>query len=1154
MQSFFPKFFLILVSLVMFVPVSLASTAPEATDLARIVDQGVPARIQGLLNHRTLSMRNDGAKSIQQARLAGEKAPGELNAIVMMCDFSDSLLYGRHGSVPGDFPLPQQSEIYYSAHDSVFFDHLFGDVADYYEDVSAGAFSFNYSIHSRVVNLPRPMSYYGNHSDNGEQPISLAADVVDSLDGEIDFSLYDTYILIHAGAGEETDILGNSPEQIYSNYLDEDDFQRAFEDGELEFPFLPSDDFAPDTGVNQVLILPECEYQDKVGESGGFFGSLGVYCFEVGLRLGMLSLSDFTPSGQPDSQGIGEFGIMGYGLFVGMGWIPPHPCAFNKLLMGWLDPQDIDPLVDGEYTITPCEMTSDPTAALRVGISGQEYWLLAYRLQDPDGNRIFSFPGDLNDNNIPDFYDADAANGLGIPESKFDPATDTRERLLGAEWDFFMSENSARGPKDKGAGSGIYIWHIDEGVIQSVFGMSSNLFNADASHKSVDLEEADGIQDLDSREPSPFILGGDDDSFRGEGNSVFGPESLPSTVSANGARTNILFENISNVVLDYQAFISRIDYEPTPPDTLWGYEYADALTFNLKTEGAVGAGPEISARREFPAGTNLRGSHVLLADLGGDGATAEVIVSSSEGEVFVFDSNLDEFIVPDSNPAALDPFAVGTYNNIPVVWNQPAAAGDFDGDGQGAEVVLTGPRGLYVFTGDGGQLIPDPTNAGLVVSTESCTLPPVLIPRDRTSEFNESESVDACVVFNESGETYLRLYHGVSAEMSLEFSLGSVNVSAPPVYSWNQLALAVHDSDSGESRLVFCDVDANQVPGSEQMVSLDLAIQPGFFPIQFGLVNPADGDSSTRYAIVPGVQGGAQTLFFDDEFVQVLPPIVWDESVGVDSPLAPGGSFVGDGVLCRASINGDYFDGWPQRPGNSFTLTDGFSLGGPLVVDLPGEPTPLRQIIFPASDGRIFGMGLMGEYVPGWPVAGPATCAGTPAVGLVTGTQSSDLVALGTFPRITGMNDDGSQLETTDISTLVVWSEVAGTEALWPMWGGSPWRNGSWKMSDWSGPPLAADGDGLVPGSHICYPSPLGEGPLNVRAMVRESSRVRAFVYNLEGEEIVASSWRSVASAAPFTISLQLDNIASGMYLCRLVTKSDTGQEDVSVKTFAVER
>ncbi len=1157
MQSRLSKVFLISTIIMTLAAVSTAWAEARPENLHSMIEQGVPVRLQNLLDFRTLKMRDDGASALQRARLAGQKAPASLNAIVLMCDFSDSLMFGRHGSVPGEFPPPMQSEIYYDAHDSIFYSHLLGDVADYYQDVSGGQFTFNYTIHPRVVNLPNTMGFYGNHAENGEQTIRLAADVVDSLDSEIDFSLYDTYILVHAGAGEETDILGNSPEQIYSNFVDEDDFQQAFEDGDLEFPWLPSEDFGPDEGINQVLILPECEYQDPVGGFGGFFGSLGVYCFEVGLRLGMLSLSDFTPGGRPDSQGIGEFGLMGYGLFVGMGWIPPHPCAFNKLLMGWLDPVEVDAMVAGQHFLTPCEMPSDPEAALRVGISGQEYWLLAYRLQDPDGNRIFSFPGDLNGNNTPDFWDDDAVDAEGNPThdgrplfgvSKFDPETDIRERLSGAEWDFFMSENSARGPKEKGAGSGLYIWHIDEGVIQDVFGMSSNLFNADPAHKSVDLEEADGIQDLDSREPSAYILGGDDDSFRGEDNSIFGPESLPNTATSGGARTNVLFRDISYVVNDSMAFIARIDDRVSPPDTTWGFTYADTMFFNLETVSGSGAGPQVAARLELPGQVNLRGSHLLLANLDPDDDLDEIILTGQEGEIFVFDGDLREYLDHDGDPDTIEPFAIGTFNSVGTIWNQPASAGDFDGDGLQAEIVLTGPSGLYVFKADGSGLIANPTNNGLAVQTESCSLPPVLVPLSRGADFHETLPVDACIVVQEAGQSYLRLYHGATAQMSQEFLLGAVQVNSSPVYFQNQLVVAVHDSLSGESSLVFCDLE------NQNMTGVDLEIRPGPFPLQVGLIDPTQGRSSAHFAIVPGVNGQAETLIFAGESTSVEGSFVWDEGLPVRSPLAPGGAYVGQGLLGRITSNGSWFDGWPRRPFNTFEDADVNMAGCPLVVNLPGEPTPLRQLLFPVADGRIFGMGLKGESVPGWPLAGPGSSAGTPAVGRVRGGLGSDLVAAGTFGRITGLDEENNVLDTEDISTLVIWSDAADDNPLWPMWGGSPWRNGDWNMNQWTNPITIAPGSGLVSGSHICYPSPLGSGPLHIRASVRGASQVMAAVYNLEGEEIASSDWQEAVAVDPFTITFQLDDMVSGMYLCRVVARSAAGELDSSVIPFAVER
>lgn len=1132
----------------------LAASSPEMAQVGERVfsgsEAGMSSRIQDLLDYRTLGVRDDGSSRLQKMRLAGEKAPASLNAILLMCDFSDSLMLGRYGQVPGDFPPPMQSEIYYAAHDSVFFDHLIQDVADYYDNVSGGAFSLNFTIHPRVVNLPNPMGFYGNHPTEGEQPILMAAAVVDSLDSEIDFSPYDTVILIHAGAGEETDILGNSPEQIYSTYLDPDDFAEAHEDSLIEFPYLPTDTHPDGEGITHVLVLPECEYQDRVDNFGGRFGSLGVYCFEVGLRLGMLSLSDFTPGGRPDSQGIGEFGLMGYGLFVGMGWIPPHPCAYNKQLMGWLSPQELTAGDAREYFLTPSEQSADPQAAIRVDLTGQEYWLLAYRMQDPDGNRIFTHPGDLNGNNIPDFFDDDSEYGNGIPTGFFDPDTDTRERLLDCEWDFFMSENSARLPYVKGAGSGVYIWHIDEGVVQWAFDQPSNLFNSDPDRKSVDLEEADGIQDLDSRTPSAYQLGGDDDSFRGEDADHFDPWTYPNTSTNGGAFSGVIFSDFRPVVSDSAAFISYINNNVSPPDTIMGFVYNDTITFTLAALSGENGGPAVAARRQLPAGMDLRGSHLLFADLDGDGLE-EIIAAGHEGEVLVFDGNLDEFLDHDSDPDTFEPFAVGLQDGEPVAWNLPPAVGNIDEDPQ-PEIVLTGPRGIYAFDIDGTPLRNiDPDSDGLYWELENCQLPVVLLPVDVDSLYTIEQRVSILAVESTSTGTNLVQYRGNGdlTQTNVIRSLGPVVLPAAPVQAWDMLLVAAADTTTMEYALHLLNPGglANYGPDPHA-----LQVYPGAHPLSSGFVDPSRPDDTDRFVVVTGLGGNRETVFLDEDGESVADNIPWDNRAAGLMSLAPGGALISGDQLGRAGHNGEWLDGWPVQP-NPSTMEGSYG-SGPLVCTLVDSDLPLSQYLFPVSDGRIFGMGTQAEEVPGWPLAGPAECAGTPALGQAQGGQELDLAAVGTFDRIQGLDGEGEQLVTATVSVIQLWADVAEAEATWPMHGGSPWRHGNWAMQDLWSPPGAAEGQGIVSGSHFCYPSPLRSGPLKVRASVRAPGRAKAEIYTLTGELVKASSWQAVAAKDPFAIVMDLPGVVSGMYICRLSVEGDDGGLFHSVTSLAIAR
>ncbi len=1104
----------------------------------------MPGLFSGL-KQATLAVRDDGDRDLQRRRLDGEKAPSELNAVVVMCDFSDSLMLGRLGTLPGDYPPATQTEFLFAAHDSVYFQHLLQDVAQYFQAASGGRFTFRFTIIPEVVNLAKPMSYYGNDPERGEQPVVLAADVVGILDPDIDFGSYDTMVLIHAGAGEETDLMGANPEQISSTYLGPGDFETAVRDSILPEPWLAGGDFGGTGGLDHVLILPETEYQAPFGA----VGSLGVYCFEVGLRLGMLSLSDFTPAGHPDSQGIGLLGLMGYGLYAGAGYIPPQPCAFNKLLMGWIDPVSIRPDQAGDYELTPAGNPGGSTAAARVDINGQEYWLLEYRLQDPDGNNMFSFGDDKNHDGIPDFYDMDSTLGNGIPTGFFDPAVDSLETLVGAEWDFAMSDNPARPYGVNAAGSGVFIWHIDEGVIRDVFDAESNLFNADPAHKAVDLEEADGIQDLDSTVPSEFSFGGDDDSFRGEGNHEFGPRTRPATESATGAYTGVVMRDFSKVVSDSQGYVLAVDGF----DTTWGITYAGTMGFRVETEVAGDDGPLPAARLELPAGVDLRGCDVLIGDLDGGGTPDEIILAGHAGEVYVLDGDLQEYIDGDGDPATVEPLAVGTWDSLPAAWNLPPAMGDLDGDGL-PEIILTAAEGLYVFHGDGTALEPgSEAFNGLYRRLPGCSLPPVLTPASSGAvDQDEAVRVLVDVIAFQDGLSYLRTYGGDAALAEPGIELGTGRVVAVPVWAFDQVFLCARadTTGGGDHRLdvIFPGVSDNG--GTPVHHSYPLAVEPGPWPVSYGVVEGDARGSELRYVLVPGKNGSGMTLFFDRDMRPTGASLTWSDDIEVSSPLSPGGCFVGYDLLGRIGNGGDWQDGWPVRVDDRTAVP---VRGGALVARLAGVDSPSPQMIFPLRDGRLAGIAAHGETVPQWPLSGPAACAGTPALGRTRGGPLLDLVAVGTFDRITGLSTANGGLIGDPVSTIMVWEDVAEARATWPMRGGGIWRNGRYDTGSWTVLSPAAAGAGLVSGSHFCYPNPLREGDLFVRGTARAPGRARASIYNLEGEQVIETPWHDIAAGDPFTLEVPLDGAVTGMYICRLVVDAG-GETDYSVVSFTIVR
>jgi len=1105
----------------------------------------LPEPARAALGTRLARLSGDGSAELRQARLAGRAAPETLRAVALMCDFADSLLYGRYGLVPGVFPPPRQSDFYYAAHDSVFFAHQMADVQAYFRAASNGRFTFACDIVGAVANLSQPMSWYGDHPQEGEQPVLLARDVVAILDAQVDFSRYDTVIILHAGAGEETDILDNSPEQIYSTYLSPEDFEAAARDTIIAQPYLPTDDFdeaSDPVRIEHVLILPETEFQDPFGAFAGYFGSLGVYCFEVGLRLGMLSLSDFTPSGSPDSQGVGEFDLMGYGLFVGAGFIPCQPSAFNKLLMGWIEPYRVEPGAMGTYRLDPSGPSPGDSLAARVEIGGQEYWLLEYRLQDPDGNGIFTFAGDLNGNNVPDFYDADSALGNGVPTGFFDPATDQREWLAGAEWDFFMSENSARPPGIKGAGSGVYIWHVDEGVIRDVIGAETNLFNADPARKSVDLEEADGIQDLDSRQPSPFFLGGDFDSFRAENSAEFGPATVPDTRSAGGAWTGVVMDRFSNVVVDSAVTVGD------PPRTV--IEYAGHMSFRCMRQERVSAGPAPLAERHL-AGVDLRGSHLLVADLDAspDGRL-EIVATGTHGQVMAFEPDLQEHHDGDGDPLTIGVLALGTDEvGGPVRWNGPPAVGFLAGASGGPQVVLTTAHGVYAFQGADGEPAWSAGGSGaghgLLVELAGCSLPPVLLPVSPTDAYAPDAEVVVAVLEEREGRTRLRLVDGEGADWSAPLDLGAVvGTSAPSSVGSDWLAIATRDTVSSTSELVL--VDWRAVAGAEVRARLALTVSAGPWPVVAVFAEGLEG------AVVADGLGAAETVWWHPGTGAPARRDAWPTNTRVGSPLSATLACAGGGLVTSVTALGAPLTGWPTRPRPAlvdFTAGESAWVPSPVVAQSGDE----RATLFQARDGRLYLYDGRGRLRAGWPVSGPAAAAGTPVLADLDGDGSLEAVASGTFDRLRGRDADTGELVGEPMARLAVIGGVGpgdGSSADWPMWQGSPWRTVPARAPGQGG----GTGSPLVEGSLLAYPSPLVQGPLHVRALFDAPCAVNVYLHTLEGEQVANSGPVRVLAPGPHEVVLDVPSLAGGLYLCRLVVGDDRAAKTTSVVPVAVAR
>jgi M6 family metalloprotease-like protein len=613
--------------------------------------------------------------------LSGSSFPLDtLRIVALQTQFADSLMGGQPGS--------KRSAV----RDSTWFANELGHLADYIGGASLGRTRIDWEMIGTLWTLPEGMGYYGDDDVEEIRVVEMVQTLIDSADADVDFSRFDMVVVIHAGAGQETDIFGQSPEQLWSSFYDLGDIRVAADSAVAGLATGDSLDGEP-FFVDNFSIMPE-----DASQYGQTIGTLGIWAFEACSRLGLLPTFDSTPPGFIDSQGVGNFCVMAYGLFNAEGFVPAFPCVFNRVIAGWVDPLTIDGDAAGVGLTDVNSATAGDTACVKIPITENEYFLVVNRVHDTNFDSLFTFD------------DAD---------SNLIPGND--ESLEDAEFDFFLTDltnpSTVRFVPAYGfdvlfrhTGSGVYVWHVDERVVRDNT-EAGFLVNDFVDRTGVDLEEADGVQDLDAPGASGFAFGNFFDSFRsGDGNAnSFGPDTKPASASNAGVRTGISIENVSAVG-------PRMTF-----DLVRDVEYAEKRV------------------RWYAAG---EAQPATAADIDGDGGL-ELVVLADTGRVYVFNTDGSEYDDADADPATIDPYIVAPD----AVWTGPPALGDLDG-AAGAEIVASSTDGrLFAWKSDGAEVADgddDPASAGVLYAGLPMAAPPMLI------DFNGDDVYDVTIVESEN--------------------------------------------------------------------------------------------------------------------------------------------------------------------------------------------------------------------------------------------------------------------------------------------------------------------------------------------------------------------------------------------------------------------
>ncbi|MFQ5709255.1 MAG: hypothetical protein ACE5HO_17500, partial [bacterium] len=564
-------------------------------------------------------------RDASQTRLVsnlGSGGPDTLRILAIRVEFQED--NNRLTTGNGKFDLSNSADPVLDPppHDANYFSDQLLALRNYYKAVSRGKLFLDFEVFPEDVDgsytVSQPMSFYTPVGSEEELDRKLSelfqesfqlADAVDV----IDFSQFDSFVIFHAGVGSDFALdFDPTPQDVPSVFLDFQTLNDNLGNGDPSYAGIPVQNNS--FFIRDGILLPETQSQEDFE-----IGLLGTMAVMFGHQLGLPNLFN-TDTGLP---GIGVFGLMDQGSGNFSGLLPAEPCAWSKVFLGWEVPIEI---TRGEDFPVAASTAANPSKIYKIPVSNKEYFLIENRQQD--------------------FANDNVAIGRDARGTRVEFRSDGQgQRILA---DGVVGVITQANEYDFGLpGSGILIWHINENVIEA--NLQNNRVNADPQNRGVDLEEADGAQDIgqvygllhpaagqENGTVFDMFWGSNDINMLVNDSSdvvAFTPTSRPSSLSSSGANTHIVVTNFSE------------------PDSV--------MTFSLRNDFQQGGFPQ------FTDSFQGLGNSPIVADLDNDGLKKEVVLTSSQGTtVYVWNSDGSKFIANQDSVNRPRPY--GTEEKLPL--------------------------------------------------------------------------------------------------------------------------------------------------------------------------------------------------------------------------------------------------------------------------------------------------------------------------------------------------------------------------------------------------------------------------------------------------------------------------------------------------------
>ncbi len=1043
-------------------------------------------------SHPVTASRDDAFLSVRPPAVF----PDTVRILAAMVQFQSDNDIGTSGD--GRFILAAGPDSIIDAppRDRTYFENHLLFLQNYYRKASKGKVTVLWTVVDSVYTLPGVMSGYSPAKTGTNLPLAqLARDTwrrVDSSGRVADFSRYNCFVLFHAGVGRDVDLVSAlgydpAPRDIPSLYLGAKAFQNLLGGG------------IPVNGgtftINNTLIIPETESRVTPGVTGDFLLELGInglLCASLGSHLGLPDLFD-TNTGR---SGIGRFGLMdGQAIFSFSGLFPPEPSAWEKYWLGWVDPITVRP---GTSTLTvPAAELTD--TLYRVPITDGEYFLIENRNRDPqqNGQRITStFHGVVRNqvfiHDTTGFESFDVSRLSGTVTDVEDPDW-SLPGGVGSDGTFFDG--------------GILIWHIDESVIQQTIG--ANGVNADPAHRGVNLEEADGSQDI-GQQYGQFSSGSGSEEgtaldfwYKGNGSPVnkneFSASSFPNTNSNLGALSHVTLSDFSPRGTRMSVRVARGD--ALAPLRGFPRQTGKQLYFPSLTVADLGfqSGPEIIAATQRRTQTIETTSEPISPS------------DSSGGLLYAFPSDTTGHLPPFRSSGVIATTSVPTS-----AFRWSPAFADLNGDGSPDLVVIESPETAPGLSSVRAFALRDANGDSLADELFSRPLGPALTS---LSSPVISDSLIAVGRFGPvSGVLYFLKFDGRLAD-----SLTSL-MNPSTIARWN-----------GPDAFVLCDgINLRLTTRTPSGAAARPDVVRSYESFLNGppVVGMFGRDPAAAKPLIAFSRNNGMLYLVDSTLANVSGyPVTVGPGVGSPALADIDGDGIRDivvfakGRIYAFNVAGAPLDHFPIDVASPFTRT------APLIGDVDGDGR--ADIVGVSADGLVYAFNREGKPVPGFPL---------PAGG--GNDQSAAILTNGGSILLTTASGDGS------LSTWVT-GRLQGppTAALypWPQYGRDERHSGR-DLTQTSGTPVSSN---FFPKDRAYnWPNPVYSGRTFFRYFVSQNADVRIRIFDIAGDQVAELHGQGIGGMDN-EVAWDIGGVQSGVYFARIEADGQ-GQSGLAVVKVAV--